>query len=104
MPTRVGPETDRRILILAVPLPAAATDPAEFDLLEEWLRSYKPEELFHPDGARILDEKALRIIPKNHQFRLGQVKATYAGFTPLTSPDWKPFAHEKGTIVSNMKA
>jgi xylulose-5-phosphate/fructose-6-phosphate phosphoketolase len=29
-----------------VPLPAAATDDEQFKLLEEWLKEYKPEELF----------------------------------------------------------
>jgi len=87
-----------------VPLPEAATDATEFDLLQEWLKSYKPEELFHPDAEVLIDEKVTRIVPKNPNSRLGQVKATYAGYTQLSSPDWKPFAHEKGTVISNMKA
>ncbi|MEK7215137.1 MAG: phosphoketolase family protein, partial [Chloroflexota bacterium] len=33
-----------------VPLSEVTTDPAHLALLEEWLRSYRPEELFGPDG------------------------------------------------------
>jgi xylulose-5-phosphate/fructose-6-phosphate phosphoketolase len=87
-----------------VPLPLAASDDNEFGLLEDWLQSYNPEELFHPDSDNLIDNVATRIIPKNPSHRMGQVKATYAGFTPLVSPDWKPFAHDKGKVVSNMKA
>ncbi|MFF3301804.1 phosphoketolase [Streptomyces sp. NPDC001741] len=41
-----------------VPLPGVRDDPAHLRLLEEWLRSYRPEELFDADGrptAQVLD-------------------------------------------------
>lgn len=87
-----------------MPLPAAKTDDDEFNLLIKWLKSYKPDELFHPDNENIIDDTIKRIVPKNPKHRLGQVKATYAGFTELKTPDWKPFATEKGKEMSNMKA
>ena len=33
-----------------IPLPDVATNPAHLKLLEKWMRSYKPEELFDEDG------------------------------------------------------
>lgn len=72
-----------------VPLTSAATDDEEFRMLEDWLRSYKPHELFsietsnassgaHEPAKKALDlisEKALRIIPKTQQRRMGMVDA-----------------------------
>src|SRR5205823_14113679 len=34
-----------------VPLAELATNPAHLAQLEQWLRSYRPEELFDPDGS-----------------------------------------------------
>jgi xylulose-5-phosphate/fructose-6-phosphate phosphoketolase len=118
-------------LMIVVPLPRAANDDKEFALLEQWLKSYGPEELFHieVDSGRpetrhqgriaegIIDGKALRIIPKDQQRRMGMVdvsvrsasplinaKETYHGFIPLETPDWKEFGHEKDEEISNMEA
>ena len=33
-----------------VPLPAAKTDPRQLRMLEEWMRSYRPQELFDAAG------------------------------------------------------
>ncbi|WVR07520.1 hypothetical protein IAU60_004562 [Kwoniella sp. DSM 27419] len=88
----------------AVPLPAAAKDDKEFELLEQWLKSYGPDELFHTEAAGIIDEVALRIIPQDQQKRMGMVDATYRGFQPLDTPDWKDFTHKLDEPVSNMKA
>src|SRR3954453_10964777 len=38
-----------------VPLPAARTDDGHRQVLEQWLRSYRPEELFDDDGRPIAD-------------------------------------------------
>lgn len=84
-----------------VPLPKAKTDRGEFDQLQQWLKSYRPDELFH-DDKHLIDEKVLRSIPKRGQ--MGQNKATYDGFTALDAPDWRGFTHEKNSEVSNMKA
>ncbi|KAK8854752.1 hypothetical protein IAR55_003491 [Kwoniella newhampshirensis] len=101
-----------------VPLPAAAKDDKEFELLEKWLTSYGPDELFdtevdsgaskahnsHNKADGIITSKALRIIPKDQQKRMGMVDATYRGFKPLEVPDWKDFTHSTDKEVSNMKA
>ncbi|OCF37972.1 phosphoketolase [Kwoniella heveanensis CBS 569] len=87
-----------------VPLPAAAKDDKEFELLQQWLKSYGPDELFHTEASGIIDEVALRIIPKDQQKRMGMVDATYRGFTPLEAPDWKDFTHSIDEPISNMKA
>ncbi|HEY2278486.1 MAG TPA: phosphoketolase family protein [Streptosporangiaceae bacterium] len=42
-----------------VPLPEVRTNPEHLRQLEEWMRSYRPEELFGPDGTLIPDLAAL---------------------------------------------
>ncbi|MFZ0406487.1 MAG: phosphoketolase family protein, partial [Cyanobium sp.] len=42
-----------------VPLPAPASDPEQLQLLEQWLRSYRPEELFDQNGSLVEDLQAL---------------------------------------------
>ena len=42
-----------------IPLADVATNPAHLKLLEEWLRSYRPEELFDEKGRLIPELKAL---------------------------------------------
>ena len=42
-----------------VPLPEVRTNPEHLRQLEEWMRSYRPEELFGPDGALIPELAAL---------------------------------------------
>jgi len=42
-----------------VPLPNPATNPAHLQQLEDWLRSYRPEELFDKDGCLRADLRAL---------------------------------------------
>ncbi len=42
-----------------VPLAAPNTDPEQLQMLEEWLRSYRPEELFDANGALIPELQAL---------------------------------------------
>ncbi|KAH9942735.1 phosphoketolase [Amylocystis lapponica] len=67
-----------------VPLPEAKTDDGELAQLEEWLRSYKPRELFDESG-------------------LGQRKEAYAAYTPLDVPEWMSLGVEKGSEQSCMK-
>jgi xylulose-5-phosphate/fructose-6-phosphate phosphoketolase len=103
--------------LTAVPLPLAATDEAEFKLLEDWLKSYKPDEIFSSadsadsavhdatKGAKaLINNKALRIIPNDQEKRMGMVKWTYSAFKELETPDWKEYATEQGKEMSNMKA
>ena len=83
-----------------VPLPAAGTDDTQLKLLNEWLSSYKHEELFNKDGT--VKDIVTSILPEDPELRIGQRKETYAGFTPLEVADWKKFAAERGTEASCM--
>ncbi|RPA83210.1 D-xylulose 5-phosphate/D-fructose 6-phosphate phosphoketolase [Ascobolus immersus RN42] len=71
-----------------VPLPAAKKDETQRKVLEDWLKSYKVEELIDPKTGE-LDEAIKRIIPKQ---RMGQLKESYDSRTPLDLPDWKDVA------------
>ncbi|MEI6031989.1 MAG: phosphoketolase family protein [Synechococcaceae cyanobacterium ELA739] len=42
-----------------VPLPAPASDPEQLQMLEQWLRSYRPEELFDQDGRLMAELQEL---------------------------------------------
>ncbi len=42
-----------------VPMDAARTNPEHLRLLDEWMRSYRPEELFDEDGALMPEIAAL---------------------------------------------
>ena len=83
-----------------VPLPNAATDDEEFELLTDWLESYKPWELFSKDGRP--NPEILSIIPEREDRRMGQNKVSYAGYVPLDVPDWNKFVAKKGTQQSCM--
>jgi len=86
-----------------VPLPLAKTSSSDLAALQEWLRSYKPEELFNlPDGTP--KPEVLSIIPETNAKKLGQRKEAYAAYTPLVTPDWMKFGVQKGTQESCMKA
>jgi xylulose-5-phosphate/fructose-6-phosphate phosphoketolase len=83
-----------------VPLPAAATDDEQLALLNQWLNSYKPLELFNKDGTP--KEIVTSIIPEDHNLRMGQRKETYAALVPLRVPEWKKFGMPVGTEASSM--
>jgi len=51
-----------------VPLPAPNTDPEQLELLERWLRSYRPEELFDGNGAPV---ETLRELAPSGTLRMG---------------------------------
>lgn len=62
-----------------VPLPNAKKDPEQLGILQEWLESYKPDELFDDDG--VPNERILSIIPavcrkslQNTEYRLLSVE------------------------------
>ena len=84
-----------------IPLPAAKTESDELKQLQEWLQSYKPEELFKDDGDIIDEIKS--IIPDKPERRLGQKRESYAGYIPLQSPDWRKLAVKKFSSESSMK-
>ncbi|KAI1797383.1 phosphoketolase [Ganoderma leucocontextum] len=84
-----------------VPLPNAKTDQLEREMLQTWLRSYNPKELFGSDGVPNPD--ILSVIPKEECKRLGMREEAYRAYTPLDVPDWRKFAVDKGTAQSCMQ-
>lgn len=74
-----------------VPLTDPATNPEHLKQLEDWLKSYKPEELFNEDGS-LLNELAA-LAPKGEQ-RMGANPHTNGGknIQELSMPDFKNYA------------
>lgn len=85
-----------------VPLPGAKSSDEELKALQEWLKSYRPEELFTPDGVPV--PEVLSIIPEAAEQRLGQKKEAFRTYAPLNVPEWEGFCAEQGTQESCMKA
>ncbi|KAJ6018860.1 hypothetical protein N7499_009958 [Penicillium canescens] len=84
-----------------VPLPKAKSDSEELGLLQKWLSSYKPQELFTADGDVIDEIKS--VIPTADAKKLGQRIESYNSYVPPDLPDWKKFCAEKGSKESAMK-
>jgi xylulose-5-phosphate/fructose-6-phosphate phosphoketolase len=76
-----------------VPLAEVRTNPAHLMQLEEWLRSYRPEELFDTDG-RPLDD-LLALVPEGTR-RLGATPHANGGLLlrDLDMPDFRGYAVE----------
>jgi xylulose-5-phosphate/fructose-6-phosphate phosphoketolase len=74
-----------------VPLAGMHTNPAHLKQLEEWLRSYKPEELFDKGGRLIPELKELA--PKGRR-RMGANPHANGGLLrkPLRLPDFRDYA------------
>jgi xylulose-5-phosphate/fructose-6-phosphate phosphoketolase len=74
-----------------VPLPEVRTNPEHLRQLEEWMRSYRPEELFGPDGALIPELAALA--PAGNR-RMGANPHTNGGLLrrDLDLPDFRDYA------------
>ncbi|KAI9736973.1 MAG: hypothetical protein M1834_000562 [Cirrosporium novae-zelandiae] len=83
-----------------VPLPAARTDKEELKMLQEWLLSYNPRELFDRDGS--VNEHVLETVPRG-KLMLGQQLETYGNYEPLEVPDFQSFGVKKGTLASCMQ-
>ncbi|KAK5071153.1 hypothetical protein LTR64_007657 [Lithohypha guttulata] len=83
-----------------VPLAAAKSDPDELKQLQEWLTSYKPEELFDSEGRPL--PEILDIIPVKEERRLGQKAESYKGYQPLKKIDWRQHTVKKGSSESSM--
>ncbi|KAH7884704.1 XFP N-terminal domain-containing protein [Phlebopus sp. FC_14] len=88
-----------------VPLPEAKTSGEELGLLENWLSSYHPEELFkkggEDDGSPV--SELLAIVPDSIEKRLGTRKEAYKTFQALKVPDWTSFGVQKSSEASCMK-
>jgi len=76
-----------------VPLSDAATNPEHLRLLEGWLRSYKPEELFDEQG-RLLPELT-ELAPRGER-RMGSSPHANGGFSlrDLNLPDFRKYSVE----------
>jgi xylulose-5-phosphate/fructose-6-phosphate phosphoketolase len=76
-----------------VPITRARTDPGHLEMLEAWLRSYKPEELFDADGALIGELAALA--PRAHR-RMSANPHANGGLLlrDLDLPDFRDYAVE----------
>lgn len=76
-----------------VPITIDPTTPQNIKLLEKWLKSYHPEELFTKDGKLISELK--KLIPKKGK-RMGENKNANGGllYTPLRTPDFKKYGIE----------
>ena len=79
-----------------VPLPDTRTNPEHLRQLEEWLRSYRPEELFDANG-RLLSELAA-LAPQGLR-RMGANPRTNGGLIvrDLRLPDFRDYAVEVAT-------
>jgi xylulose-5-phosphate/fructose-6-phosphate phosphoketolase len=73
-----------------VPLAEVRTNPAHLRQLEEWLRSYRPEELFGPDGSPLPD--LLTMVPPGDR-RLGATPHANGGLLlrDLDLPDFRDY-------------
>jgi xylulose-5-phosphate/fructose-6-phosphate phosphoketolase len=76
-----------------VPIPDIATNPASLKTLEQWMRSYKPEELFDKNGALIPELKALA--PEGNR-RMSANPITNGGILrrKLKMPDFREYAFD----------
>ncbi|KRN01813.1 phosphoketolase [Levilactobacillus senmaizukei DSM 21775 = NBRC 103853] len=74
-----------------IPIPVDANDMEHVDLLVDWLKSYKPEELFTEDGK--VKPEIREFAPKGNQ-RMAMNPVTNGGIKPepLKLPDYKDYA------------
>ncbi|HRJ06122.1 MAG TPA: phosphoketolase family protein [Candidatus Saccharibacteria bacterium] len=73
-----------------VPLAVDSHHPDNVAVLEEWLRSYGPDELFNPDGS--ITDKIRAVLPSRAR-RMGMNTATNGGgvFRELHLPDFRKY-------------
>jgi xylulose-5-phosphate/fructose-6-phosphate phosphoketolase len=78
-----------------VPLSAARDDPAHLALLQEWLRSYRPEELFDSNGAPA--RSVVDWLPRG-ELRMSANPHTNGGRSPreLELPDFRGYGVKAG--------
>jgi xylulose-5-phosphate/fructose-6-phosphate phosphoketolase len=76
-----------------VPIANARNDPAHRSMLEDWMRSYRPQELFDEQGRL---RPALRALAPKGDKRMGSIPCANAGCAgiPLKQPDWREHAVE----------
>ncbi|MGD9573714.1 MAG: phosphoketolase [Thermoleophilia bacterium] len=76
-----------------VPLAALATEPSHLAQLDEWMRSYRPEELFDEDGAPVPE---IRDLHPGGARRMSGTPHANGGLLrrPLPVPDFRDYAVE----------
>ncbi|MEU6723945.1 phosphoketolase family protein [Nonomuraea wenchangensis] len=76
-----------------VPLATVRDNPAHLAMLEEWMRSYRPEELFGPDGHPV--EEIVATVPEGPR-RMSANPHANGGelLEPLRLPDFRTYAVE----------
>ncbi|MGQ4596492.1 phosphoketolase [Nocardia sp. R6R-6] len=79
-----------------VPLPAARTDPDHRAVLEQWLRSYRPEELFDETGKPV-SELCDQVPDGDRRMSANPVANGGALVRDLRLPDWREFGVEVST-------
>jgi xylulose-5-phosphate/fructose-6-phosphate phosphoketolase len=74
-----------------VPLPAARTDARQLAMLEAWMRSYRPEELFDAEGRPVA---SIAAFPPRGELRMGANPSANGGrlTVPLSIPDYERYA------------
>ncbi len=74
-----------------VPIEDPASNPRHLEVLEHWLRSYRPEELFDADGRPV--EDVVAIYPPG-ELRLGKAPEANGGalLEPLALPEYERYA------------
>jgi xylulose-5-phosphate/fructose-6-phosphate phosphoketolase len=74
-----------------IPIPDVATNPDHLKLLEKWMKSYKPEEVFTNDGKLIPE---LRELPPTGNSRMSANPVGNGGVLrkPLNLPEFKKYA------------
>lgn len=76
-----------------VPLPLEQNDLSTLPEFEEWMNSYKPEELFNVDGS--LKEELAAIAPKGEKrVAANPIANGGADNSDLKLPDWKEFTND----------
>ena len=99
-----GNKIEGNCLSHQVVLMEAKTDPAQLKMLEDWLRSYKFNELF--DREKGFGDFVKHIVPEHDQ-RMGLTKHAHGGYPvykPLVLPEIEQFAEDAtipGTIGSS---
>jgi xylulose-5-phosphate/fructose-6-phosphate phosphoketolase len=72
-----------------VPLPAARSDARHREVLEQWLRSYRPEELFDASGSPV--QQLQQLIPAENRRMSANPVANGGHIRDLQLPDWREY-------------
>ena len=76
-----------------VPVSNLRSNPAHLAIVEAWMRSYRPVELFDEEGGPV--EELLQLAPKQHRRMSANPKANAGGCTAeLSLPDYRDYAVE----------